>query len=81
MCPPNCIGYSPVSNAPARRRRRRRSDEHRYAGPPSPTKDACIGLNPHVGGNPATAQEARKAVSEFLQALLKLGEWRWNPPA
>jgi hypothetical protein len=26
-----------------------------------------------VGGNPATAQEARKAVSEFLQALLKLG--------
>src|SRR5437762_8604702 len=36
-------------------------------------KDACISLNPHVGGNPATAQEARKAVSEFLQALLKLG--------
>jgi hypothetical protein len=36
-------------------------------------KDACIALNPHVGGNPATAQEARKAVSEFLQALLKLG--------
>jgi dienelactone hydrolase len=36
-------------------------------------KDACIELNPHVGGNPATAQEARKAVSEFLQALLKLG--------
>jgi hypothetical protein len=30
-------------------------------------------LGPHVGGNPATAQEARKAVSEFLQALLKLG--------
>ena len=21
-------------------------------------KDACIALNPHVGGNPATAQEA-----------------------
>jgi dienelactone hydrolase len=36
-------------------------------------QDACIALNPHVGGNPATAQEARKAVSEFLQALLKLG--------
>ena len=36
-------------------------------------KDACIELNPHVGGNPATAQEARKAVSDFLQALLKLG--------
>jgi dienelactone hydrolase len=36
-------------------------------------KDACIELNPHVGGNPATAQEARKAVSDFLQALFKLG--------
>jgi len=36
-------------------------------------QDACIALNPHVGGNPATAQEARKAVSEFLVALLKLG--------
>jgi hypothetical protein len=36
-------------------------------------KDPCIALNPHVGGNPVTAQEARKAVSEFLQALLKLG--------
>jgi dienelactone hydrolase len=36
-------------------------------------KDSCIELNPHVGGNPATAQEARKAVSEFLQALFKLG--------
>src|SRR6186713_1655404 len=36
-------------------------------------QDACIALNPHVGGNPATAQEARKAVSDFLQALLKLG--------
>jgi dienelactone hydrolase len=36
-------------------------------------KDACIELNPHVGGNPATAEEARKSVSEFLQALLKLG--------
>src|SRR6478735_423723 len=35
-------------------------------------KDACIALNPHVGGNPATAREARKAVSEFLQALLGL---------
>jgi dienelactone hydrolase len=36
-------------------------------------KDACIELNPHVGGNPTTAQEARKAVSDFLQALFKLG--------
>ena len=36
-------------------------------------KDACIELNPHVGGNPATAEQARKAVIEFLQALLKLG--------
>jgi dienelactone hydrolase len=36
-------------------------------------KDACIELNPHVGGNPATAEEARKAVSDFLQGLFKLG--------
>jgi dienelactone hydrolase len=36
-------------------------------------KDACIELNPHVGGNPTTAEAARKAVVEFLQALLKLG--------
>jgi dienelactone hydrolase len=36
-------------------------------------KDACIELNPHVGGNPFTAEEARKAVSEFLQVLFKLG--------
>ena len=36
-------------------------------------KDTCVELNPHVGGNPATAQEARKAVSDFLQALFKLG--------
>lgn len=35
-------------------------------------KDACIELNPHVGGNPATAEAARKAVSEFLRELLKL---------
>jgi hypothetical protein len=40
---------------------------------PFTCKDACIALNPHVGGNPATAKEAQKAVSEFLQALLKLG--------
>src|SRR3984885_15308630 len=33
-------------------------------------KDACIELNPHVGGNPATAEAAKKAVSDFLQALL-----------
>jgi dienelactone hydrolase len=36
-------------------------------------KDACIELNPHVGGNPATALEARKAVSDFLEMLFKLG--------
>ncbi|TPQ31699.1 carboxymethylenebutenolidase [Bradyrhizobium guangdongense] len=36
-------------------------------------KDACVELNPHVGGNPTTANEARKAVVEFLQALFKLG--------
>ena len=36
-------------------------------------KDACVELNPHVGGNPTTAQEARKAVSDFLQALFRLG--------
>ncbi len=35
-------------------------------------KDACIELNPHVGGNPATAEAARKAVSDFLGTLLKL---------
>lgn len=36
-------------------------------------KDACIELNPHVGGNPATAEQARKAVSDFLRALFRLG--------
>jgi dienelactone hydrolase len=36
-------------------------------------KDACVELNPHVGGNPATAEQARKAVSDFLTALFKLG--------
>jgi dienelactone hydrolase len=36
-------------------------------------KDACIEFNPHVGGNPATAEAAKKAVSDFLQALFKLG--------
>jgi dienelactone hydrolase len=36
-------------------------------------KDTCIELNPHVGGNPATAEAAQKAVSEFLQVLFKLG--------
>jgi hypothetical protein len=36
-------------------------------------KDACVELNPHVGGNPATAEQARKAVSDFLVALFKLG--------
>jgi len=36
-------------------------------------KDVCVELNPHVGGNPATAAESRKAVEDFLQALFKLG--------
>jgi len=36
-------------------------------------KDSCVELSPHVGGNPATAEEARKAVTEFLAALFKLG--------
>ncbi|BAR63188.1 hypothetical protein NK6_10056 [Bradyrhizobium diazoefficiens] len=36
-------------------------------------KDSCVELNPHVGGNPATAVESRKAVEEFLQALFRLG--------
>jgi dienelactone hydrolase len=36
-------------------------------------KDACVEYDPHVGGNPATAEEARKAVVEFLQGLFKLG--------
>ena len=35
--------------------------------------DACIELNPHVGGNPATAEQARKAVSDFLRVVFKLG--------
>jgi dienelactone hydrolase len=36
-------------------------------------EDPCVELNPHVGGNPATAEQARKAVNEFLAALFKLG--------
>lgn len=36
-------------------------------------KDACIELNPHVGGNPATAEQARQAVTDFLKTLFKLG--------
>jgi dienelactone hydrolase len=35
--------------------------------------DACIELNPHVGGNPVTAEQAQKAVSEFLKVVFKLG--------
>ena len=35
--------------------------------------DTCVNLDPHVGGNPVTAQEAQKAVSGFLRALFKLG--------
>ena len=36
-------------------------------------KDPCVETDPHVGGNPKTAEEARKAVVDFLQGLLKLG--------
>jgi len=36
-------------------------------------KDACIELNPHVGGNPRTAEEARQAVRDFLRELFLLG--------
>jgi dienelactone hydrolase len=36
-------------------------------------KDACVELDPHVGGNPETAEQARKAVVGFLAALFKLG--------
>src|SRR3954465_3847869 len=43
------------------------------ANAPFTYKDACVELTPHVGGNPATAAESRKAVEEFLQALFKLG--------
>lgn len=36
-------------------------------------KDPCVELNPHVGGNPETAEQARKAVREFLKVVFKLG--------
>ncbi len=36
-------------------------------------KDSCVELSPHVGGNPVTAEQARKAVVEFLRGLFKLG--------
>jgi dienelactone hydrolase len=36
-------------------------------------QDACVERDPHVGGNPATAEQARKAVGEFLAVLFKLG--------
>jgi dienelactone hydrolase len=36
-------------------------------------KDSCVELNPHVGGNSTTAEEARKAVTEFLRDLFLLG--------
>ena len=35
-------------------------------------QDACVELDPHVGGNPTTAEAARQAVTDFLKALLKL---------
>lgn len=36
-------------------------------------KDPCVEVSPHVGGNPVTAEEARKAVTDFLAALFRLG--------
>jgi dienelactone hydrolase len=36
-------------------------------------QDPCVGRDPHVGGNPETAEQARKAVSDFLAGLFKLG--------
>jgi len=36
-------------------------------------KDDCVETSPHVGGNPDAAEDARKAVVEFLQGVLKLG--------
>ena len=36
-------------------------------------QDPCVERDPHVGGNPETAEQARKAVSDFLAALFKLG--------
>jgi dienelactone hydrolase len=42
-------------------------------GQPFSYKDDCVELGPHVGGNPDTAEDARKAVAEFLQGVLKLG--------
>jgi len=35
-------------------------------------QDSCVELDPHVGGNPATAEAARQAVIDFLRTLLKL---------
>ncbi|MGC2778764.1 MAG: dienelactone hydrolase family protein [Bradyrhizobium sp.] len=35
-------------------------------------QDACVEFDPHVGGNPAAAEAARQAVTDFLRALLKL---------
>jgi dienelactone hydrolase len=35
-------------------------------------QDACVEVDPHVGGNPATAEAARQAVTDFLRALFKL---------
>jgi hypothetical protein len=44
-----------------------------YTQAPFTYRDPCIELSQHVGGNPATAMETRKAVSDFLQALFGLG--------
>ncbi|MGJ5177382.1 dienelactone hydrolase family protein [Bradyrhizobium oligotrophicum] len=41
-------------------------------GQPFTYQDACVEFDPHVGGNPATAEAARRAVTDFLRALFKL---------
>jgi dienelactone hydrolase len=43
------------------------------ANTPFSYQDACVELNPHVGGNTTTAEQARKAVTEFLRDLFLLG--------
>ena len=35
-------------------------------------QDACVEFDTHVGGNPATAEAARQAVTDFLRTLFKL---------
>ncbi len=41
-------------------------------GQPFSYQDACVVLGPHVGGNPAMAEQARKDVLAFVAPLLRL---------